>query len=201
MGPDSSSDGDASVTVSRGPTANQGAVIALGIICALLVLGNLFVVLLYCIGQTYMDENEMGDAMAAVDRRPSRRKRRKRRQAYSDSSMMGNDGDTEKNSDLESLIGPRDPGCRRAPAFFPPQQGNIHPMPPAYFVGEHHRNSGRVQVPHQMKEDPSFDDPSDASVAGSSKYDEHQMHGGRSSGSRHSSKSTRTATQGRKPYV
>jgi hypothetical protein len=197
MGPDSGNEGGSSAADSRGPTANQGAVIALGIICALLILGNLFVVLLYCIGQSYMDENELGDA---VSPKPRRRERRKTREAYSNSSMIGNDGDTEKNSDLESLIGPRDAGFRRGPAFFRPQQGNIHPIPPVYFAGEHHRNPGGVRLPQQTKKDPSIDDPSDASVAGSSKYDEvHQMHGGRSSGSRHSSKSSRTETQERRP--
>jgi hypothetical protein len=200
MGPDSRNDRGASEADSRGPTANQGAVIALGVICALLILGNLFVVLLYCIGQSYMDENGLGDAMTTVGPRPRRRKRRKARQAYSNSSMMGNDGDTEKNSDLESLIGPKDAAFRRGPAFFRPQPGNFHPVPPAYFAGQHHRNSGRVQMPQQTQEDPSVDEPSDASVAGSSKYDEvHQMHGGRSSGSPHSSKSSKTETQGRRP--
>jgi hypothetical protein len=199
MGPNSSNKGEAPAADLRGPTANQGAVIALGVICALLILGNLFVVLLYCIGQSYMDENEIS---GAVDPKPHRRKKRKTRQAYSNSSMMGNDGDTDKDSDLESLIGPRDAGFRRGPAFFRPQQSNIHPVPPAYFAGEHHRNSARVQMPQQTKEDPSVDDPSDASVAGSSKYDEvHQMHGGRSSGSRHSTKSSKTETQGRRPKV
>lgn len=192
MGSDSSNDAD-----SRVSTANQGAVIALGIICALLILGNLFVVLLYCIGRSCMDENEMDDAGS---QKPHRRKRRKTRRAYSNSSMVGNDGDTEKNSDPESLVSPRNAGFRREHAFFRPQHSNVQPVPPAYFTGGDHRNSVRVQMPQQTKEDASVDDPSDASVAGSSKYEEvHQMHGGRPSVSRQSSKTSRTETQGRRP--
>jgi hypothetical protein len=134
--------------------------------------------------------------MISPGRRRHRSKRRRSKRTYAESTTAGNDSFPEmKNSDLESFLGPRDHsrGFRRGPAFVRPGQANIHPVPPAYFAVDQPRNPGRAQMHHQTKDDALVDDPSDASVAGSSKYDErHQMYGGRSSGSQRSSKSDRT---------
>lgn len=180
-----------SVTV-KGPTPGQGATIALGIICGILLLGNLLFVLLYCLGQRYMDEEEASDAMISSRRRRHRSKKRKSRRIYNGPRTVAFE---EKNSDLESLLDPGDHsrGFSKGPTVFRPARANVNPFPPAYFNGDQTRNLGRAQMQHPEKDNGSVDDPSDASVAGSSKYDEgHQMYGGRSSGSQQSSKSSRT---------
>ena len=178
MWPGTNSGVQESVTV-KGPTPVQGATIALGIICGILLLGNLLFVMLYCLGQRYMDE-ESSDTKISSRRRHRSRKRTSKENSDNPKKVTFE----EQSSDLESYLDPRDHSREfsKGPAFFRPARANINPVPPAYFAGDQPRNLGRPQMPDPAKYNASVDDPSDARVAGSSKYDEeHQMHGGRSS--------------------
>lgn len=189
-GPNTNSGVENSVTVKG---QNQGTIIALGIICGILILLNVLFVLLCCLGGRYLIKQEAFNAPVSPSRRYHRSKKHKSRPVYPDSSMSSNDESSRtKNLDRGSLLGPVD-GVPETKGESRLGQANVPSVPPAYFPGDHRRDLGRAQKHHSEKFDDAVDDPSDASVAGSSKWDDGpQMHGGRSPGSQKSWKSFRT---------